>query len=420
MNLFISILGKIRRSPRTIRHLLHPFMVEFNRFFIYVNCRLRKKINVVFLVEYETSCKWDKVYERLSADSRFVATILVCPRADCDEATMIMQQDACYKYFISKGYNVLKAYNCSNKSMLDIKTLYPNVVFLTNPYPWISQDQYYIDALEVYYPCYISYNFNNAASPEFYDSLFHRKLWRYYLENDATRECFTNLLQENRKNYKVVGYPAIERFRNTKHVSQRKLIIWAPHHTLMEVFGFLHRDSFLRYNEFMLRMAEKYRAQADFVFRPHPLLRERLYGWKDWGKQRTDEYYDRWNKLENGRYSLDDDYMQLFSDSDALIHDCASFTIEYLFAEKPALFTGDRPNAKNYISTTNAALDCYEFAHSEEDIEAFILRVLNNAVDPLLGKKRQFKKKYMIPLNGCKPSENIVNDLLISFGICKN
>ena len=36
------------------------------------------------------------------------------------------------------------------------------------------------------------------------------------------------------------------------------------------------------------------------AFKPHPLLKERLYQHLEWGLERTNTYFERWNELNNG------------------------------------------------------------------------------------------------------------------------
>ena len=40
-----------------------------------------------------------------------------------------------------------------------------------------------------------------------------------------------------------------------------------------------------------LDIAINYEDVIQFVFRPHPVLKETLYKEKDWGKKRTDKYF---------------------------------------------------------------------------------------------------------------------------------
>lgn len=416
----MDLLGKIKRSPRTIKYLFGNLNDMLHKYIISLRCYLRGRIRVIFLVEYETSCKWDTLYELMLNDIHFEPIIITCPRADCLRDEMLAQLERCTCFFKNKGYSVVKGYDPVHNTYIDVHSLSPDCIFYTNPYDWIASPPYSIFKLSDIYACYISYFFNSAAKDEYFNSIFHKKLWRYYLENDATLDGVKKVCGKLEDKHRVVGYPSFDRVVDSRRSSNKKVIIWAPHHTLNETFGYLHRDGFLHYHDVFIYLAKKYQDSVDFIFRPHPLLRKRLYEREDWGPERTDKYYESWNKLENGRYSYDDDYIELFAQSSAMIHDCVSFTIEYLYFNKPVMFTGPMPNTNHLLETTIAALECHDFAQGVDDIERFIQSIISDDVDLLVEKKSNFKAKYLIPNNGKMASVNILNDLLDSFKICKN
>jgi CDP-glycerol glycerophosphotransferase (TagB/SpsB family) len=96
----------------------------------------------------------------------------------------------------------------------------------------------------------------------------------------------------------------------------------------------------------MKELAVKYRSQVSIAFKPHPVLRSRLE--ELWGREKTDEYYRFWEELDN-TFVADGEYAALFAASDAMIHDCGSFTAEYLYTGKPVLyvFRHDRRATEN-------------------------------------------------------------------------
>lgn len=411
-----SIYGKIKRAPKTLRNLCAPYYAQWHRFIIRCRCRRTQQINVLFLVELETSCKWESVYLQMVSDAHFSPLIVVCPKADCEYEEMLNRLQKCYKHFADKHYNVIMAYDANTKKYMDIRSLHPDCIFYTNPYPWIADNRYYIDTLNDIYSCYISYTYNAMRLPEFYNLSFHKKLWRYYLENESIKNEFEAILNHKEEAYRVTGYPSLDMYKhyNESRVHKsKKVFIWAPHHSVYLIFDHLNRNSFLLYYDFMLEMAQKFKDVAEFVFRPHPLLKERLYTLETWGKGKTDAYFRLWEEYDNCRYSENEDYMQEFANSDAMIHDCVSFTIEYLYALKPVLFTGKLSEKENQTNnqTLKAAYDCYEFANSQQEIEDFIVRVINGEVDLLKEKKEQFNNAYLRSLEGNTAAENIINDL---------
>lgn len=91
----------------------------------------------------------------------------------------------------------------------------------------------------------------------------------------------------------------------------------------------------------MVTFAQKYKDKVQIVFKPHPMLYRTLCEHSEWGKERTDAYYSMWNNMSNTQLE-EGDYTELFMQSDAMIHDCGSFILEYLAVDKPCMFLKKR------------------------------------------------------------------------------
>lgn len=142
------------------------------------------------------------------------------------------------------------------------------------------------------------------------------------------------------------GYPKLDGilFNKTysnpwkKQSTVKKRIIWAPHHSIeddAEHYGF---SCFLILADFMLETARKYSEIIQVAFKPHPILKTKLYNHGEWGGEKTDKYYSMWEEMENGQLA-EGDYKGLFLESDAMILDSISFMCEYTAIGRPALFT---------------------------------------------------------------------------------
>ena len=95
-----------------------------------------------------------------------------------------------------------------------------------------------------------------------------------------------------------------------------------------------------------------------------------------------------------------------------MIHDCASFTIEYLYTDKPVMYLlRDEHHEDNLIPYAKEAFDFHYKGRSQKDIESFILDVIDD-VDPLKEKRAQFKDKNLLPPNGKTAWENIIDSIL--------
>ena len=96
----------------------------------------------------------------------------------------------------------------------------------------------------------------------------------------------------------------------------------------------------------MLKIADIFYDQINFVLKPHPMLKQVLYQHPDWGLEKTDRYFSAWTSKSNCRLE-DGPYDSLFYYSDALIHDCGSFIAEYIYLKKPHAFVLSSDDIKN-------------------------------------------------------------------------
>lgn len=165
------------------------------------------------------------------------------------------------------------------------------------------------------------------------------------------------------------------------------------------------------YHEFMLKLAIKYNNLIQIAFKPHPILRPKLSDNRVWGKKKTDYYYNKWDKLENGQIH-EGSYVDLFLTTDALIHDSGSFMIEFLYTGKPLLHTNRDTHIKDRLNSFGElAFDCHYHALNEEDIVVFINNLLYS-IDPMRINRQDFFNKFLIPPNQQSASQNIVDDLI--------
>lgn len=149
----------------------------------------------------------------------------------------------------------------------------------------------------------------------------------------------------------------------------------------------------------------------EVVIKPHPLLRNKLNNL--WGEEKTDAYYRLWETMPNTSVN-EGEYIDLFLESDAMIHDSGSFLTEYLYTHKPVMRTMNDVGPKTmYNDFALDALDvCYK-GYNEQDIEQFIQNVIDG-VDPMKEARVKFYQERLLPPNGKLPSENIVNDIIDS------
>lgn len=173
----------------------------------------------------------------------------------------------------------------------------------------------------------------------------------------------------------------------------RKQILLCPHHTINSKE--LDLSNFLTYSDLFLELPKLY-PEIDFIFRPHPLLKYNLT--KYCGESKTNKYYDQIVAYSNAIYNNSEDYLETFANSDAMIHDCGSFTTEYLFTGKPCCYMlkdSDDIN-KIFLPMGQKCLDNYYKAFNKDDILNFIDNVVIKGIDPMKNQRDQFLKELRL------------------------
>lgn len=401
----------MKHLKKNIKKLLPLSVLEFARVIIVkINCVIlrfqhkntikklqnRDSVNVVFFVFFESVWKVDYLYRLMALDNRFNPTILVCPVVNKGYHYMIEQMNSCYNYFNNLGYNVIKSYDMDADRYLDVRhTISPDVIFYTNPYQSLIDSRYYIDKFKDILTCYVPYYYGEGAQGEFVNHKLHNECWKFFVESDFHYSFCKRHMYNNAKNVLVTGYPGVDAFLDDNYIpndvwkiknKKIKRLIWAPHHSINESAS-LSYSCFLYYYQYMLDVARHYKNEIQVAFKPHPLLKNNLYSY--WGKDKTDEYYNKWANGEN-TFLVEGNYVDLFLTSDAMIHDSGSFLIEYLYVNKPVMRTdNNRPLEQQFNDFAIECLKYYYHAHDTNDISNFVMLLINDE-DPLKEKRTKF------------------------------
>ena len=105
------------------------------------------------------------------------------------------------------------------------------------------------------------------------------------------------------------------------------------------------------------------------------------------------------------------DYVDLFIGSDAMIHDCCSFTTEYLYQRKPVMYLLKNNPQDVFNDFGIKSFEQHYHGRTQADIEHFIEDVVRAGNDPKKTGREEFFKQYLGPYNGALPSENIIRTI---------
>jgi len=383
--------------------------------------RKKEKIKVVFLVIHESVWKYDELYRLMEQDKRFDPIIVICPYVVYGEDNMLREMNQAFNAFNKKGYKTIKALK-ENDTWLDVKNeIKPDIVFFTNPWK-LTKNQYYINNFNDILTCYVPYFYQVTKHlKENFGGLLQNTVWKVFYESNIHFEYAKRYSKNNAANVIITGYPGIDDYIFQKKINNDpwkikdekiKRIIWAPHHTINGQDAGLGLSNFITYSDFFINLLDIYHNYIQIAFKPHPLLKPKLYKDSNWGIKKTDKYYSMWNNHENGLL-IEGDYTELFLTSDAMIHDCGSFTVEYLSTSKPTLYLLNNANQLNSLNSFGKMAINYHYkAYDTLDIEKFVKDIVIKGDDYMKNKRIEFIHQFLMPPNNKTATKNIFDYIL--------
>lgn len=403
-------------------HLLTLDEIDFARVEQYQDrcakrIRQKQKIIVAFFISTASKWKYEYLYQLLCADNRFEPIIIVVPMHYWGKEFMVNEMTRTYEFF--KDYNTIKTYNDETGKLIDVKNkVQPDVVFYSEPYDFVGKQYHITNFYKTALCCHVQYSFmSDIYFDNFYNQPFHNLLWSFYAETNVHKLFSEKYALNEGRNVIVTGYPGVDRLIDQNYTpmnlwhkanQKQKRLIWAPHHTIDELGG---TSNFLDHSRLFIQIAQKYINSIFITFKPHPNLRPRLYNHENWGKEKTDEYYTLWDKMENTQLA-ENDYVDLFLTSDALIHDSFSFIVEYLYTKKPSCYMYKSLDNSKWNEVGQKALSVMYKSFNQDDLINFIENVVIEQKDEMIQERLSFVNSILMPPNSKLASQNIMDHLV--------
>lgn len=379
----------------------------------------KKKIKIVFLAIHKSIWKVDPLFQKMLRDEFFDPLILICPYTSYGEERMRQDMRECFEYFQEKGYPVLSSFHDEESRWITLKELRPDIVFFTNPHN-LTRKEYYQDVYLNYLSCYVPYYSDVASAYDVessYNQFFHNSVWRIFYGDEISITNARKYSMTEGRNCRSFGSVFLEGFfsKNINYSAwkskDKKKIVYAPHQSIVKENN-LHLSTFLKVADFMTYLAEKYKDKVEWCFRPHPILKSKLYSHPQWGMKRTDTYYSFWANSETAHIS-DGDYVGLFKSTDAIIHDCGSFVLESLLSRKPSAYL--HFNGRDQLAAMNdfglELISYHQVLEDFEAIEAFINSIINGECSRNLGRIDSVEKELYPRYEKSKPTDMIISEL---------
>lgn len=378
-----------------------------------------RPLRVAFQVAQLSKWKSEKLLRLMLQDTRFRPMIWAVPvggvmhiKDPQAHARDIARTTAAFESrgITVRSYASLDAFPAEEK---------PDLIFIHEAYNYIFKTESY-RGLTNELLCYVPYAFRNSNNAEAFDGIGNNCAVFDFIENEAFRDYICRHASHRGRNCVVTGTPLADMFMDEACYRESgwkdcgkpmKKVIWAPHWTITPETCWFVSGTFLKNAEAMLELAEEHCHDIQFAFKPHPHLHRILCSLPEWGKEKADDFYRRWQEMPNTQLE-EGPYIDLFMQSDAIIHDSGSFILEYLFADKPGMFLRENGGYGDYNDITIDCLRAYRYGLTKADIEDFLQRSVLGTEDSKKDIRRELRERYVIPPHQQSAAQNILEAIL--------
>ncbi|EOB6044959.1 CDP-glycerol glycerophosphotransferase family protein [Campylobacter jejuni] len=389
-------------------------------YFIKLKLKLKKikskaKIKIAFLHMYSADIQNISIFEKLLHNSKFDPYFIVNPDLLTNDKNLVYQYDKTFNELTQTyGKNrVLHGYLVGEKKFIDYSSEF-DIMTTNNPYDSKSHTFFKIEYwIKKNIPVfYISYFYSGRCIVTIHNLQLHylNYLWIWFIENKEMLKLADKYRIKKSKNLYLSGYPKMDKLINyPKKIQDKKNIIIAPHHTIQQNSSF-KIGNFLKYYNLFLELPKKY-PYINFIFRPHPLLIQTLRHSDIWGEEKTNDYLKQLLSNKNIIFSDRGDYLQLFAESDGMIHDCGSFMAEYLYLKKPVAFIMNHDTNDMLTNFGKKCIKSHYCLYQEDDFYDFIENVIIKCQDYKKYFRNDFANDSVI-VNYPHSTQAIYNKLL--------
>ena len=345
----------------------------------------RKKLNFAAYVIFDSTFGMDAVLKKmLEFPEHWDPKIVVIPDVMRGRDNAIKTYKKTKAYFVERfGKDfVLDGWDPESDTYYDYLDRF-DIVYYANPYDVMAHKYHKIQyaAKKNVLPVYVSYGYDVGR----YTTLARLKaaelnlVWKLFADTTYMYQDYVKDQLIKGKNVVLAGYSKMDGFaRYPVQKNERKKILITPHHTVSRED--IPLSNFLEYSDLILDLPDIF-PNVDFVFRPHPLLFSTLINEGFWTSEKLDKYISDL-QAKNVIYSTEGDYLGIFAECDAIVNDCGSFTVEWLYTGKPGCFVYNKKLNKDFLTTLmNKAIDSYTIARNREEIIAFIKSIADSDID---------------------------------------
>lgn len=300
-------------------------------------------VTVCFVaVEPQTWNSLKPVYDAMKEDDRFNPYIITVPNKDGVKEM---------KYFLEEAnYEIIDAFE--SESVLDIRTLSPDIIFIQTPYDWMYPVQYRSKNLVKVAPIYYIPYCYDLCDGEHLDVQYHRLFlsnvscifasnsYEYkYCLNKLKRSIYTS----NIMTYDV-GYPRFDICANVVQSDRIMTFTWFPRWNFYDSTNY--KSSFLKYFDVLKKYFDNHKSLR-LIIRPHPMMFDYILTNGILSVEEVNKIKKSINLSDNIQFDTNYDYYETFKETDVLISDHSSLLAEFYFMKKPILYCGEYTGYNN-------------------------------------------------------------------------
>lgn len=362
----------------------------------------KRQLRVCFLVSENEKWNAQSLYDAMEKSEDFYPFVVVTRLIDMKGRSSFQHN---VEFFKNCCKNIEIGFDERTNRSIDLKSFKPDIVFYQQPWD-IYENQSPIHILDRALSYYFPYGIGSVSTClQYHLENFYLVLQRHFVLSEEEKNQCVNICDCLDLNTSVVGHPKLDVYNNYDEKNfQKKYVIYAPHFSFSED-SLLHYGTFDWNGKYILEWAKSH-PDLDWVFKPHPLLKQTLLYQGLMTSNEIEKYYQDWADL--GIYYGDGNYFDLFKNSRCLITDCGSFLTEYFPTKNPVIHLRN-PKGANYSANNRIIMQTYYDVWNIEQLQSYLEGILLNGSDP----KREDRLSLLEKLNIGKDSsaDKIIEEL---------
>ena len=380
--------------------------------------RSKDKIKVGFIVRGAAEWCGDDLYKFFAQNKRFETVVFDCLQ-------LSKAKDELFRKDFQKGVEQLKSHGLNVVALDNKNAVVPVQDILISLTPYFKNlpvalrpENITLKTLLTHIP----YAFD-VSTFNLYGRLIFRTAWKVFFSSTITFDLYEKNSRVGIPRGYYSGYSRMDAFfKHDKNFHfdwkmvrpDAKKIIWAPHWSINDGVKF----ATFQWNYKLIYDFAKAHPETSWIVKPHPNLlysavKEKIFS----SAKAFEEYLNAWNDLPNAQVYTGAYYQDVFATSDGMIQDCASFTAEYQYMNKPMIYLTRNTQKHNKLGEEILKASYLVDGKDLEGIAAILQKIFIEGKDDKAAERKKVFDKYLNypKANGMLASEFIYKSIVDEF-----